>query len=429
MSNNDIDNDLDVEDFDDANSGFDDFNKKGTLGDIWRNNPMVKIGVILAGFAVVLGAIILFGGKEKPPTQSVVSGTSEVNEAPGSSEVSKTMQDAMEERNVQLAEEALRNSGSAVPMPIDPAKNPVAFPADQASDEDPLERWRRMQEERIRQQEVIQQAQPPEKEEAPPVDTRTPMVNAMAESMASQMGAVLKQQPIPSPHYKRITSVTFLEDMERKKMEKYMSQQQAAMANQGLNSNGEEQVENILLPAGTIEYGQLLIEANTDAPGPVIAQIVSGPLRGSRVIGSFESTDEYITLNFSAIVIDGINYQAEAVAIDPATTLPGMVTEIDRRYFKRIVLPMAAEFVTGLADAISESGTTTVFIEGGNVGQSTAPKDNRQEVASGISEAGEAFSDIIQEEADRTQPMLRIAAGTPIGILFVSPVSDVAQGP
>lgn len=428
MSNNDIDNDLDVEDFDDANSGFDDFNKKGTLGDIWRNNPMVKIGVILAGFAVVLGAIILFGGKEKPPTQSVVAGTSEVNEAPGSSEVSKTMQDAMEERNVQLAEEALRTSGSAVPMPIDPAKNPVAFPSEPTSDEDPLERWRRMQEERIRQQEVIQQAQPPVEEEKP-IDTRTPMVNAMAESMVTQMGVVLKQQPIPKPNYKRITSVTFLEDMERKKMEKYMAQQQAAMANQGMGGVTGEQVENILLPAGTIEYGQLLIEANTDAPGPVIAQIVSGPLRGSRVIGTFESTYEYITLNFSAIVIDGINYQAEAVAIDPATTLPGMVTEIDRKYFKRIILPMAAEFVTGLADAVSESGSTTIFIEGGNVGQSQSDKDSRQEVASGISDAGNAFSDIIKEEADQTQPMLRIAAGTPIGILFVSPVSDVAQGP
>ena len=37
MSNND-DNDLDVENFDDA-GGFDDYSKKGTIGDLWRNNP------------------------------------------------------------------------------------------------------------------------------------------------------------------------------------------------------------------------------------------------------------------------------------------------------------------------------------------------------------------------------------------------------
>ena len=54
MSNND-DNDMDVENFDDG--GFDDFSKKNSLGDMWKNNPMVKIGVILAGLAVVGGAL------------------------------------------------------------------------------------------------------------------------------------------------------------------------------------------------------------------------------------------------------------------------------------------------------------------------------------------------------------------------------------
>jgi intracellular multiplication protein IcmE len=170
-----------------------------------------------------------------------------------------------------------------------------------------------------------------------------------------------------------------------------------------------------------------LIEANTDAPGPVMAQIASGPLRGSRVLGSFQSSEEYITLNFTQVVIDGINYPVEAVAIDPNTTLPGMVTEIDRRYLKRIVLPMAAEFISGLTKAISDSGTTTVVIEGGGIAQSTADKNSRQEVASGISAAGDELADILEDEADRTRPMLRIASGTPIGILFLSPVSDLDQ--
>jgi intracellular multiplication protein IcmE len=189
-------------------------------------------------------------------------------------------------------------------------------------------------------------------------------------------------------------------------------------------STGIEQVENIILPAGTIEYGQLLIEANTDAPGPVLAQIVSGPLRGSRVLGSFTSTDEYLTLEFSQLVLDGISYQVQAVAIDPNTTLPGIITEIDRKYFTRVILPMAAEFVTGFTDAISESGSTSVFISDSSVTQSTEDKDSRQEVSSGISEAGDKLSEILEEEADRAQPMLRVAAGTPLGVLFVQPVTD-----
>src|SRR5690606_24016971 len=146
MSNNndDIDNDLDVEDFD--NTGFDDFSQKGTLGDVWRNNPMVKIGVILAGFAVVVGAIILFGGSEPSTNVSRVTSGSDVTEAPGTSEVSETMRESLEQENIQRTEEALRTSGSAVPIPIDPPKGTLPLQLEEEAGEDPLERWRRMQE-------------------------------------------------------------------------------------------------------------------------------------------------------------------------------------------------------------------------------------------------------------------------------------------
>lgn len=424
MSNNDdFNNDLDVEDFDD--SGFDTYAQKGTLGDMWRNNPMIKIGVILAAFAIVVGAIILFGGKDPKENISMTPTGSDVTQVPGAEPISKTMEDAINEKNLQNLEDATRGGGSAVPIPTDPVRGELGLQNDDTSDEDPLERWRRMQEERIRQQEMVAQtkaAQP----EAPKPDTRTPAVNALSQSMVSQMQAVLENQQIAKMQYMGVADAKFLEEIEHKKLQKFQQQQQLMLANA---SSSAEEYENIFLPAGTLEYGQLLIEANTDAPGPVMAQIVSGPLKGSRVLGSFQSTDQYITLNFSQIVIDGINYPIEAVAIDPNTTLPGMVTEIDHRYFKRVILPMAAAFVSGLAEAVSESGTTTVVIEGGGIAQSESDKDNRQEVASGITEAGDELADILEDEADNTKPMLRIASGTPIGILFLGPVTDLEQAP
>lgn len=424
MSNNDdIDNDLDVEDFDDT--GFDDFTQKGSLGDLWRNNPMVKIGVILAGFAVVVGAIILFGGSDPSTNVSRVSSGSTVTEAPGTSEVSETMRESLEQANIQRVEDASRTGGSAIPIPIDPPKGTLPLQLEQESGEDPLERWRRMQEERIRQQETIAQTRPSQQEAAPPVDTRTPVVNALSQTMVSQMQAVLQNQRIPGVQHKNITGTQFLEAVENKKLQQFERQQRQMLAI-GNQANADV-IENIFLPAGTIEYGQLLIEANTDAPGPVLAQIVSGPLRGSRVLGAFQSTQEYITLNFNQVVIDGINYSIRAVAIDPNTTLPGMVTEIDRRYFSRIVLPVAASFITGLARAVGDSGTTQVLIGNDTTAVSTFDRDTAQEIGAGIAEAGDVLGDLIDEEARRIRPMLRIAPGTPIGIFFINPVTDLAQ--
>lgn len=416
MSNND--DDLDVENFDDT--GFDDYSKKGTLGDLWRNNPMVKVGVILAGFAIVVGGIILFGGSKDKLPESQVSSAADVNEPPASSEISSTMQRSIEEANEQSVEEAARSGGSALPIPTQPSKGALPQMEDEMSGEDPLERWRRMQEERIRQQEMLAQAKPPAAETPPPVDTKTPAVNALSQSMVTQMGAILQNQKIEGPKFKKITPVNFIENLEMKRMAQ-MQQQQQMMASQ---NTGAEQVQNIIVPAGTIEYGQLLIEANTDAPGPVMAQVVSGPLRGSRVLGNFQSTDNYLVLNFYTLVMDGIDYPIQAVAIDPDTTLPGVITEIDHRYFKRIILPAAGAFVEGLANAISDSGTTSVYITDSSVTQSTADRDSKEEVASGISEAGEELREILDDEADNTEPMLRVASGTPLGILFVQPVTD-----
>jgi intracellular multiplication protein IcmE len=284
-----------------------------------------------------------------------------------------------------------------------------------------------MQEERVRQQEQLvqqdQQAPQGGAQQQAPVDTRTPAVQNMAQAMASQMQSILQAQTIPKVTKIDITQAEFLEQMEAKRQERFQ-QQQLEMA--GATAE-PEQIENILIPSGTIEYGQLLIEANTDAPGPVLAQVLSGPLRGARLIGSFQSTENYLTLDFNSVIIDGLDYPAEAIAIDPETTLPGIVTDIDRKYFKRVVLPAAAEFISGLADAISESGRTTITITGDTVAESENDRSNDQEVASGISEAGDRLSEILDEEADATEPMLKIAAGTPIGILFVGPVVEPSQ--
>ena len=134
-----------------------------------------------------------------------------------------------------------------------------------------------------------------------------------------------------------------------------------------------------------------------------------------------------MTLHFYQVVIDGVSEAVNAVALDPNTTLPGVVTDIDRRYFSRIVLPRAAKFVEGLTEAISESGTTTVTIQGQSGTTTTSQAGStgsRQEVASGIEEAGSALSDILSEEVSKIQPMLKIRAGTPIGIFFVDPVIE-----
>lgn len=435
MSDDEIENEFDTGDFDDGgfdddgfdDGGFDDLSsQKGTLGDLWRNNPLVKVGVILTGFLLLVGGVILFGGKKEPELESRVTRQQDLTETPGTAETTQVIRDAIEEVNAERAETALRENTSAIPMPVDPVKGALPLQFEEPEEEDPLERWRRMQEARIKEQQLIVPPEP----DAPPepeVDTRTPAINALAQAMSQQMESVLGNQEIKGPIVQDVATMAYLEDLaakERARLEELLARQRE-------QQEEDEDELTILIPAGTIEYAQLITEANTDAPGPILAELVTGPLRGGRLIGNFTATENFLILDFNTIVLDGVDYAANGIALDPDTTLPGVITEIDRRYFKRVILPAAAEFVTGFTEAVSESGTTSVTINNadGSVTEtnSNTGTDDDQEVASGITAAGDALADILDDIADNTQPMLRVARGTPVGILFTAPVVDQPQ--
>lgn len=439
--NNDFDDfeteDFDTDGFDDG--GFEDLNdQKGTLGDLWRNNPIVKIGVIATAVIFLIGGIVLFGGEAEQETPSRVGGPKDLNEAPGTAQVSPAIRRATEEATNRRTEEAMRSAGSAMPTPLDPPKDVIDLQFDEPEEEDPLERWRRMQQERIQQQQVQnpQQANVPAAPEPEPVDTRTPAVNALSAAMAEQMASILGGIGYEGAKVTDVAPADYLKEKAKREREELLARLGNGGDNQyrdgGLagNQGGGGGNLNIILPAGTIEYAQMVTEANTDAPGPILAQIVSGPLTGGRMIGSFSSTGKYLTLNFNTVVLDGIDYRANGIAIDPDTTLPAVVTDVNNRYFSRVVLPAAAEFVTGLTQAIADSGTTTITINGDNSSTTTtetANTDSDQEIASGLARAGEEIADIADEIADDIEPLLRVRAGTPIGILFVNAVTGNPQ--
>lgn len=419
----DDDNSFDSDDFDldGFDDGFDDSSDgKVTLGDLWRNNVFVKVGVILGALALIVGVFIIFGGKKNPTSSSRMARVSDITETPGAEKISENIRTAIEEDNTRRLEKALRNDESAVPMPVNASKGQIPFELEGPDEEDPLERWRRLQEDKVER--AVKR--PPEIPKEPEVDTRTPAINAMSDAISQQMESILNNQKIKGANIRKVAQLEFLEKLQEKKnsrLEKIRKEQAERVG----GDSGELNDNSILLPAGTIEYAQLITEANSDVPGPILAEIVTGPFKGARMVGSFETTYDYLTLNFNTIILDGVDYSANAVAIDPETTLPGLVTEIDRRYFTRIVLPIAGEFISGFADAISESGTTTITVSGDTTTQTTSNnRDNDQEVASGVATAGKELSSILQEIKDNNPPLLRVEAGTPMGILFVDSVTD-----
>lgn len=404
------DNDLGLDD-----DNFDSFEKKKmTVGDMWREKPLFKVGVIVAAAIIVFGIIVLFGGSSEPPVDpSSLQTGSEVSAPPATDGASDAYNDAIREQNEAIREEAEAQGGSALPTPIDPPVGRVTQDDSTLEQDDPLQRWRELQEERLARELNDTSNANVEVQQAP--ENRNEQIQQMSAAMAQQMQSILEKKSSVKVGYKSVTDPSFLDDLNKEAEEEAAAQ--AA-------KNSEVKVEEIIMPAGEIAYAQLITEANSDVEGPVLAQIAGGPLNGARILGDFqlEEDKEILVLNFDTIVLEGISYDIEAVAIDPDTTLPGMATDVDHHYLKRVVLPMAAAFVEGMASAISESGTTTVTIDSGAAVEEEADKDSEQEVASGIEEAGQKLSEIMDEEAEKIEVTVRIDAGTPMGVLFLEPV-------
>jgi len=410
-----------------SEKGFDEFSQRSGIGDIVRTNPMAKIGVVLAAVAIVVAVAVFFGGSKEEVKVSSVGQGSDVNAPPASADATKAYVEAVGEKNEENYNKAIAEGESNIPIPTETSESRLQVEPETEESEDPLQRWRKIQEETVARD--LQARESVESVNVLDSEQQGEALKKMSEAMRGQMESILgktseeiKFTYVGLGKYKEKDGASAEGDSSG------VAGGQAAGA--GADNFSEEEVKEILIPAGEIDYAQTLLEANSDIPGPVMATLLSGPLKGSRIIGSFSKVEDYLTLKFERVVIGKQDYPIDAVAIDPETSLPGMATDVDHRYFKRIVLPAAAAFVEGFASAIAESGRTDVTVSstGETITETSDNASKDQKVATGVEEAGSKIGEILDEMGD-VETLVIIKSGTPIGVLFTNsvekPESDI----
>jgi intracellular multiplication protein IcmE len=150
-------------------------------------------------------------------------------------------------------------------------------------------------------------------------------------------------------------------------------------------------------------------------------------LTGARLIGSFQMvSNRYLTLRFSRAIYKGREYTIDAYALDPQTTLGALATDVDRHYFSRIVIPAAAKFLQGYAQAVAQRGTTVVVNNSSTIA-SQEPLDGREQVIMGASEAINQVSQVVQQDLANRPVTVKVAAGTRMGLLFINSVTTATN--
>lgn len=393
------------------------------LTEAWRTNPALKLMAIMAVVGIAL--VLTFGVFSTPQqeTQSSLGSAPTLDVAPGS-KASPFLVEQNTQANAQRAEQAIHQGGSVMPTPIGRSVD-LIDPTEEGKSKDPLMEFR-AETERLRQelkQEQRQSAQqlqlmqqqvqapPPQPVQAQPFD------ESLAQAMQQQLKQVMDSWALKGA--KVVQGV--------KEEDKPAAQGQGALvANGGAATQvaapaAGKVVEKPLVLAGTVNYAQMLMEANSDVQGPIMAQILSGPLAGARAIGSFQVENDYLVIRFTTATLKGKEYAINALALDPETTLGGMATEVDHRYFSRVVLPAAGKFVSAFASAMSHTETITT-VSNGAVVVSQARQGLKDALYAGAGSAGDSVANFLAQEGANIRPLVRVAVGTPLGLFFLTSV-------
>lgn len=173
--------------------------------------------------------------------------------------------------------------------------------------------------------------------------------------------------------------------------------------------------------AGDIVFAIIDTSINSDEPGPVLARIVSGPLKGSKVLGTFDRQDKKLMLTFTTLSMPDVpqSISIDAIAIDPETARTALASGVDNHYLTKYGSLIASSFLEGMGQAVETSiGTPQLSSQNSATVATTTAATTRDQVIVGFGKAGQRIATEIDKS--NIQPTVTLEAGTGVGLLIMS---------
>ena len=175
------------------------------------------------------------------------------------------------------------------------------------------------------------------------------------------------------------------------------------------------------IKAGSIWYAALDTSVKSDEPGPVLATLTTGPLKGSKIIGSFATNNDSLTLTFNQINAKGFDKTLafNSVAISPKTARTAIASKVDYHYMLKYGGIIATSFLKGLGMA-AKLGTSEVQVKETGTTVKAVKATLEDQIMLGAGEVGDALSKNVEQASASVQPTVYIESGTPVGVLLLA---------
>lgn len=351
-------------------------------------------GAFLVVICIVLASFYLFAPSKPPSTTNLAVAKRDNVKGQAGGQGSEEYNKKLEEHDAEKANAALTAGESFIPTPV--GKPSLVT---KKSDTPPP---------------------PPPAVVAPRVvPARTPRVDntllkRMMEDLA-QLDAKLSNASVGQGQ------IVYLCDFEKEKKQ--------ARASRGEAGSSTETVElpQLDLKPGDLLYAVIDTGVNSDVPSAVMATIVQGKYKKSRLLGKFQRFEERLVLAFTRIIPpSGVDLQIEAYAVDPGTTEASVASSVDTHFFSRWGGLIASAFLEGLGDAKKYNGAQSTVYGGynGNGYNGTDQMiwndyswEDQAWIAAG--KVGEKAGKIFEKNFDRP-PTVYLESGSPVGVLVLN---------
>lgn len=178
----------------------------------------------------------------------------------------------------------------------------------------------------------------------------------------------------------------------------------------------------VLANPGHISFAVLDTSVKSTDPGPVMATIETGRFSGARLLGGFAQHGGRVAIEFNEMTWNGRSYGVQAVAITTQTARTALSTYTNYHVLYRYGWLVGSALLEGVSNALQSANTST-YITGSGLAVATQQLSNGQVAASAIGNVGSVLAPIMAQRFN-TPPTVHVAAGTGIGILFMSPVQQ-----
>lgn len=403
-----------------------------------KNNPKQR-NIIM--FGIGLGVLIAFAGAymatRNNVKEEITGGSAAVVEAPNVKTATGASNSALynekvEQSNKLEAEKALEQEKTFVATPV----NKGAFNTNSPIDD--LDKQIKAETQKEETEKKIEEKVPEEKKEVTATENVAPVV-----PQVTQVQPIIPQQQVvykyvEKPQKKKFGSeedrvlIALLSGANQIKnsnaettfggLDPSKMAQQNQMVNQSSQATINEQpTQQLLDKAGTIYNAVLETAINSDEPSPVLAKIVSGKFKGTRLIGKMVTSGEKVVVEFktASVPTKEKSLAISAIAIDPNSSRTGLASDVDRHYFLKYGVLLGAAFLGGYADALASQNTTTTQNADGSVLTKTGQLTDKQVTQQAFGSVGKELANQTRSQVQSIKPTITVNAGSAIGVLLM----------